>query len=121
MAIIVPKTADAPPIPASEPTDLPECKSLGIVWIFVIVIWKPPNTKAINITATKALVAITEAITAGTMMTQPSTMANFLEKLTVFPFLIIKPEIHPPKTLPIIAPTYGIHAADANSIMFRLN
>ena len=31
IARIVPNTAAAPPRPANEPTDFPECRSLGIV------------------------------------------------------------------------------------------
>lgn len=37
MAIIVPSTAATPPNPAKLPTDLPQCKSLGIVCILVII------------------------------------------------------------------------------------
>ena len=85
IAKIVPRTAAAPPSPASEPTDFPRCKSLGIVWIFVIVNWNPASTNAIRITAKTAFCANTERITDGIIIAPPINIAVLRALSTVFP------------------------------------
>ncbi|MNC97990.1 hypothetical protein D3C83_158260 [compost metagenome] len=49
--ISTPTMALVPPRPASEPTDLPENRSLGNVWMLLIDTWKPNSTTAIRRTA----------------------------------------------------------------------
>ena len=105
VATSVPKTADAPPNPANEPTVLPVWKSLTSVWMLVITNWKPPRMKAISTTAIIADWAIAAKIILGTITQLPTMIAVLRAKLTDLPRLISKPENQPPAIEPTAAPT----------------
>ncbi len=105
IVISTPTTAEVPPTPARDPTDLPEKKSLGRVWMLPIEIWNPNRISAISSTATSGVEAAAVNNSEGSMITPPRAMVNLRALLIVQPLLITRPASQPPNIAPAAAPT----------------
>ena len=104
MVTIVPKSAALPPTPDSEPTDLPEKKSLGSVWILPMATWKPNRITPINVNARYGVAADAVPRSAANINSPPTAIADFRARFTLVPRAIKTCASTPPSMAPNAAP-----------------